>query len=64
MSDSLAKSMCDVLPIYAWYIVLPIYYADDKAENAPLFFCKWTQKNSETPLLFYRDSTVSLSVIN
>ena len=64
MFDSLAKSMCDALPIYAWCIVLPIYYADDKAENAPLFFCKWTHKNSETPFLFYRDSTVSLRVIN
>ena len=33
MFDSLVKSVCDVLPIYAWSIVLPIYYADDKAEN-------------------------------
>ena len=45
-------------------IVLPIYYAHDKAENAPLFFCKLNHKNNETPFLFYRDSTVPVRVIN
>ena len=45
-------------------IVLPICYADDKAEKALPFFGKWTQKNIETPFLFYRDSTVPVRVID